>query len=77
MTLDYDLVSGPLGRTLIAATPLGLCAVAFGDSDAALLKDLKRRFPRAELRRKGRLFRFVGAALKRWLTGSAPQRTAN
>jgi AraC family transcriptional regulator of adaptative response/methylated-DNA-[protein]-cysteine methyltransferase len=36
-----------LGRVLIAATPAGLCALAFGRSDAVLLRELRRDFPGA------------------------------
>lgn len=69
MSIAYDLIACPLGRALIAATPLGICAVAFGDSDAALTRDLKRRFPRATLRREPTLLRHAGSALKRIFDG--------
>jgi AraC family transcriptional regulator of adaptative response/methylated-DNA-[protein]-cysteine methyltransferase len=38
-----------LGRVLVAATPQGICAILLGDSPAALLEDLRTRFPRASL----------------------------
>jgi len=38
-----------LGRVLVAATPRGVCAVAFGDDDQALLGELRERFPGAAL----------------------------
>jgi AraC family transcriptional regulator of adaptative response/methylated-DNA-[protein]-cysteine methyltransferase len=38
-----------LGRVLIAATRRGVCAIAFGDSQAELDEALQARFPRAEL----------------------------
>ena len=41
-----------LGRVLIAATPRGVCAILFGDTDASLRAALARRFPRAALRAK-------------------------
>lgn len=39
-----------LGRTLIAATDRGVCAISFGDDDGALEADLRARFPRADIR---------------------------
>jgi AraC family transcriptional regulator of adaptative response/methylated-DNA-[protein]-cysteine methyltransferase len=36
-----------LGRMLIATSERGVCAIAFGDDDAALLHDLRARFPKA------------------------------
>lgn len=38
-----------LGAVAVAATPAGLCAVLLGDTRAALLDDLRRRFPRRAL----------------------------
>jgi AraC family transcriptional regulator of adaptative response/methylated-DNA-[protein]-cysteine methyltransferase len=45
--VHFALTDSSLGRVLVAATRRGVCAVAFGDDDAALVKDLKRRFPQA------------------------------
>ena len=39
-----------LGRCPVAQSERGVCAVLPGDNDAALLDDLRRRFPNAELR---------------------------
>ena len=50
-TIHYALSRSPLGRTLVAATGIGVCAIAFADSDAQLRLDLEQRFPRA-LRRE-------------------------
>ncbi len=49
-TIHYMLAPGPLGRTLIAATATGICAIAFGDSDPQLRADLETRFPKAARR---------------------------
>jgi AraC family transcriptional regulator of adaptative response/methylated-DNA-[protein]-cysteine methyltransferase len=38
-----------LGLMLVAATPRGVCSVAFGERAAALQADLRRRFPRAAI----------------------------
>lgn len=49
-TMHYTLGTSPLGRTLIAATVAGVCAIAFGDSDPQLRSDLEARFPKATRR---------------------------
>ncbi len=46
-TIRYTLGGSPLGRTLVAATETGVCAIAFGDSDPQLRGDLEARFPKA------------------------------
>lgn len=68
MDIAYDLVDGPLGRTLLAATPLGICAVEMGDSDRALVASLLDRFRRATIRRDPALLRFARARLKQALS---------
>jgi AraC family transcriptional regulator of adaptative response/methylated-DNA-[protein]-cysteine methyltransferase len=53
VAIDYALEPCALGRVLVAATARGLCMVALGDDDAALLDDLRARFPRATLHPDG------------------------
>jgi AraC family transcriptional regulator of adaptative response/methylated-DNA-[protein]-cysteine methyltransferase len=43
--IRYTCVDSPLGRMLIAATELGICAIQFGRTDGELLEGLKREFP--------------------------------
>ena len=45
------VVSTELGKLLVATTARGVCAVRFGESDAALLRELKHDFKAAEIRR--------------------------
>jgi AraC family transcriptional regulator, regulatory protein of adaptative response / methylated-DNA-[protein]-cysteine methyltransferase len=71
MDIAYDLLDCPLGRALVAATPLGICAVAFGKSDRALSAELSERYPRAAIRREPRLLRRVGGRLRRIFSGAA------
>ena len=59
MKIAYDVVDCPLGKALIAATPIGICAVFFGDRERPLVADLRRRFPRAEISRSAALLRFA------------------
>lgn len=47
--IRYATAPSYLGRVLVAATDRGICRIAFGDSDAALLAELRRRFPAADL----------------------------
>ena len=49
LTIRYTIADSPLGRTLVAATPTGICSIAFATSDAVLRHDLRERFPLANL----------------------------
>ncbi len=69
MSITYDIIDCPLGRALIAATPLGICAVQFGDSDRALATELRGRYPRAEIARNPALLRRAGRQLRRIFQG--------
>jgi AraC family transcriptional regulator of adaptative response/methylated-DNA-[protein]-cysteine methyltransferase len=53
MRIRYATVASPLGRLLVGATERGVCSVALGDDDAALLMSLRREYPHAELERAG------------------------
>jgi AraC family transcriptional regulator of adaptative response/methylated-DNA-[protein]-cysteine methyltransferase len=44
------LADCPFGRLLVGATDRGVCFIGFAEPDDALLGDLRRRFPAAELR---------------------------
>ena len=44
----YAIVPSPIGRLMIAATPRGMCFLAFGDDDADLIQELKAEFPNAK-----------------------------
>jgi AraC family transcriptional regulator of adaptative response/methylated-DNA-[protein]-cysteine methyltransferase len=59
MKIAYDVVDCPLGKALIAATPIGICAVFFGDREKPLIADLRRRFPKAAISRSSDLLRFA------------------
>ncbi len=48
-TIRFAIADSPLGRTLVASTPVGICAIAFASSDAVLRHDLRERFPKATL----------------------------
>ena len=48
--IRYTLADTSLGRLVVASTERGVCLVAFGDSDAELAEEVRRRFPRADVR---------------------------
>lgn len=51
MRIDYTIADSAFGRLLVGATERGVCAVALGDSDDALVSGLRRDFPNAEIAR--------------------------
>jgi AraC family transcriptional regulator of adaptative response/methylated-DNA-[protein]-cysteine methyltransferase len=51
MHITYTIVDSPFGRLLIGATDRGVCAVALGDSEEALVRKVRADFPRAEIER--------------------------
>ena len=61
VAIRYTTARSPLGRVLVAATARGICAVALGDDDAALVAELRDEFPNAELTR-------VDAGRDEWLS---------
>ena len=48
-TIRTALADCPFGRLLVGATATGVCFLGFAEPDDALLGDLRRRFPRAEV----------------------------
>ncbi len=48
--MNYALADTTLGRLVVAMTERGVSMIAFGSSDADLLAQVERRFPRADLR---------------------------
>ncbi|HEX6245422.1 MAG TPA: Ada metal-binding domain-containing protein, partial [Polyangiales bacterium] len=50
LAIQVAVVDCSLGQLLVAASARGVCAIALGDDRDALMRDLARRFPRAELR---------------------------
>ena len=60
MTIQFAIVASPLGRLLVAATALGLCAVRFGENASELERELREEFRAAQVQRDD-------AALQRYL----------
>ena len=49
MRIGYSIVPSPIGRVLVAATEHGVCAVKIGDSEAALVRELRQEYSAAEI----------------------------
>ena len=49
LTIEYATIACELGVILVAQTAKGVCAVRIGDTDEALLRDLRREFFAARL----------------------------
>ena len=64
MIIFYTVVDCSLGRLLVAATELGVCAVCFGDDDRKLESSLNAEYPAALIHRdESRLNRWVAPLL--------------
>ena len=50
MQIGYSTMTSPVGQVLVAATGNGVCAVKIGSSEGALVTDLRREYPAAEIR---------------------------
>lgn len=69
----YACVATPLGRLLVASTSRGVCSVALGDSDAALVRALQAEYPRARIVRGGSGLDAAVAGVVACLEGRTPQ----
>jgi AraC family transcriptional regulator, regulatory protein of adaptative response / methylated-DNA-[protein]-cysteine methyltransferase len=52
----FAIKSSWLDWMLVAATPQGICSIAFGDTPEALKMQLRNQFPKAELRENDSIF---------------------
>lgn len=53
MAIAHAVAACDLGLVLVARTARGICAVALGEAEAALVADLRARFPKARLEEGG------------------------
>jgi AraC family transcriptional regulator of adaptative response/methylated-DNA-[protein]-cysteine methyltransferase len=56
-----------LGWVMVAATQVGVCSIAIGDSPAKLEEELRRRFPRARFEAPGEDFKQTTARILAYL----------
>lgn len=54
MQIHYTIATSPLGRLLVGATERGISALYLGETDARLEAELRKEYPRAEIRSEGR-----------------------
>jgi AraC family transcriptional regulator of adaptative response/methylated-DNA-[protein]-cysteine methyltransferase len=59
----YTILTMELGKLLVATTPRGLCSVRFGESETALVRDLRREFQAAEIRRDDQALQALAAQI--------------
>jgi AraC family transcriptional regulator of adaptative response/methylated-DNA-[protein]-cysteine methyltransferase len=71
--INYTITRSPLGQLLVAATARGVCAVKLGDSDEALLSDLIKEYPAAEIERMDAALQRSVELLLDYLAGKQPQ----
>lgn len=50
LSINYSFAESPFGNILVAATPKGICHMAFADDDQSALDALRQRFPKASFR---------------------------
>lgn len=63
MDIHYTIVSSPLGRLLVGATDRGISALYLGEADSRLEAELRKEYPRAQIRRDTH----ASASLKGWV----------
>lgn len=49
MRINHSTIASPIGQVLIAATENGVCAVKIGANESALIAELKREYPAADV----------------------------
>lgn len=49
MKLGYTIAKSPLGKVLVAATDRGISAVYLGEGETALVGELRKEYPRANI----------------------------
>ncbi|MEZ5284740.1 MAG: methylated-DNA--[protein]-cysteine S-methyltransferase [Vicinamibacterales bacterium] len=72
MQIAYSVVASPVGRLLVATTPVGVCSVKLGDDDGLLAEDLRREYPAAEIHEDGEARAEWVRAIVRHLRGELP-----
>src|SRR5205807_2312339 len=68
--IRFTILATSLGKVLIAITPRGVCAVQFGESNAALEQSLKSEFYAAQITRDDRALKPLAAWIEKFLDGS-------
>jgi len=72
MRITYSTIASPVGEVLVAATDAGVCAVKNGDRKPALVTELRREFPAADIEPDSKPRNEWVAAIAKHLQGDAP-----
>lgn len=59
VVIHFACGQASLGRVLVASTERGLCAILLGDDEAALIRELHERFPKASITASEEAYRDV------------------
>src|SRR5690348_11287703 len=70
-SIGYSIVDSALGRLLVAGTRHGLCFAALGDSDRAIISELRADYPKASIQRDDALAREWARAIAKNLGGGS------
>ncbi len=73
--IGYSIVDSTLGRLIVAGTRHGLCFAAMGDSDRAMVSELRADYPKASIRRDDSLAGPWARAIAKYLAGLSPMPT--
>lgn len=72
--IRYGVFESVVGATVVAATPSGVCAIAFADTAEELRKELRQRFPLSKLHLDWAAMAPFANLLLQSLAGGAPLR---
>lgn len=75
LTLEVAVRRTAMGPTLVAESPRGIAALLFGESEKAMLAELRGEFPAAEIRRSDKTGAAAFAALEAILAGKPAPRS--
>lgn len=70
--IGYSIVDSALGRLIVASTRHGICFAAMGDSDRAIISELRADYPKASIRRDDSAAGPWARAIAKYLSGRAP-----
>ena len=70
-SIGYAIVDSMLGRLLVAGTRHGLCYAALGDSDRAIISELRADYPKASIQRDDTLAGKWARAIAKSLDGGS------
>lgn len=71
--IGYAVAKCPLGRVLVAATPIGVCAVRLGDEERDLISGVKEEFPGARIAPADRRLHAWLTRIVRHIEGRSPE----